>query len=386
MAKTRGGLGRGLNALIPSSTNNGYGMATASSPAWADPETEVEIETTEVLVTPSAAYTNGHATPEAAPQPEPATLEVKKSEQRKVGLSWVEITSIAPNPYQPRKHIDPVILNELADSIKELGIIQPPVVSYNPDFDESVLAELNGDEASHSDILDADGKNRRARYLLIAGERRWQASKLAGLTTIPVVLKESTPLQMLEMALVENIQRADLNPLEEAAAYRQLVTEFKLTQQDVARRVGKSRAAVANALRLLDMPTALYEQLSQGNITEGHARALLMVDHPLYQTRLLREILAQGLSVRQTEETARRYNALASTEKVLAVLEAEAKSQDEGRIADRETSDLESQLRNILGTKVELVRSKKGGKITIQFFSEEELASVYHKIVGDNEI
>ena len=167
-------------------------------------------------------------------------VEVKKSEQRKVGLSWVEITSIAPNPYQPRKHIDPVILNELADSIKELGIIQPPVVSYNPDFDERVLADLEGDEASHSDVVDADGKNRRARYLLIAGERRWQASKLAGLTTIPVVLKESTPLQMLEMALVENIQRADLNPLEEAAAYRQLVTEFKLTQQDVARRVGKS--------------------------------------------------------------------------------------------------------------------------------------------------
>ncbi len=383
MAKTRGGLGRGLNALIPTSTNNGYGTA-ASSQALAEPETE--IETAEVSVTPPAAHTNGHATSEAAPVAELPKTEVKKSEQRKVGLSWVEITSIAPNPYQPRKHIDPVILNELADSIKELGIIQPPVVSYNPDFDESVVADLNSDEASHSDVLDADGKNRRARYLLIAGERRWQASKLAGLTTIPVVLKESTPLQMLEMALVENIQRADLNPLEEAAAYRQLVTEFKLTQQDVARRVGKSRAAVANALRLLDMPTALYEQLSQGNITEGHARALLMVDHPLYQTRLLREILDKGLSVRQTEETARRYNALASTEKVLAVLEAEAKAQNEVRTADRETSDLESQLRNILGTKVELVRSKKGGKITIQFFSEEELDSVYRKIVGDNEI
>ena len=134
------------------------------------------------------------------------------------------------------------------------------------------------------------------------------------------------------------------------------------------------------------MPTALYEQLSQGNITEGHARALLMVDHPLYQTRLLREILAQGWSVRQTEETARRYNALASTEKVLAELEAEAKAQNEVRTADRETSELELQLRNILGTKVELVRSKKGGKITIQFFSEEELDSVYRKIVGDNEI
>lgn len=372
MAKARGGLGRGLNALIP---NSNAGISSVSL------DEDLESDLTEVSVAPIM----GDDAPVIASPVAPEKSETRKTEPRRVGLSWVEITSIAPNPYQPRKHIDPEALNELADSIKELGIIQPPVVSYNPDFDENALAvaSADGEDGADTEALDADGKNRRARYLLIAGERRWQASKLTGLTTIPVVIKESTPLQMLEMALVENIQRADLNPLEEAEAYRQLVTEFKMTQQDVARRVGKSRAAVANALRLLDMHPDLLQQLSKGLISEGHARALLMVDDRTYQTRLLREILDKGLSVRQTEETARRYNALASTEKTLAELEAATQAQREVRIADRETRDLEEQLRRILDTKVELVRSKRGGKITIQFFSEEELESVYRKLIGD---
>jgi ParB family chromosome partitioning protein len=376
MAKARG-LGRGLNALIPSSSN----MAAANNANNYDAD-EVASENNFV---PTEATNDSVATSSDA-----GNLDFRKnessSEPRKVGLSWVEISTIAPNPYQPRKHIDPEILNELADSIKELGIIQPPVVSYNPDFDPDALKQAQYTEDSSTETLDADGKNRRARYLLIAGERRWQASKLAGLTTIPVVIKESTPLQMLEMALVENIQRADLNPLEEAQAYRQLVSEFKLTQQDVARRVGKSRAAVANALRLLDMPKAIYACLNDATITEGHARALLMVESPRYQTQLLQEILKDDLSVRQTEEKARRYNALASTQTVLAELEAEAKAQRQIRVAERQTRELEDHLRRILDTKVDLIRSKKGGKITIQFFSDEELENVFRKIVGDYEI
>lgn len=376
MAKGRVALGRGLNALIPNNTNNNN--------SYADND---EIETPSVELS-SAPSNNGDNTledsnPATNDAPVSEKIENKGSEPRRVGLSWVDITAIAPNPYQPRKYIDPQVLNELADSIKELGIIQPPVVSHNPDFDEKVLNQVLQEGDNATDKVDDDGKNRRARYLLIAGERRWQASKLAGLTTIPVVIKETTPLQMLEMALVENIQRADLNPLEEAMAYRQLSAEFKMTQREIAQRVGKSREAVANALRLLDMPKELYKQLNQGNITEGHARALLTVEHQTYQLRLLNEVLTNELSVRKTEELARRYNAIAATKEALDEIVAEEKAK---RFADRETSQLEDQLRLALGTKVELQRSKKGGKITIQFFSNEELESVYRKIVGDFEI
>jgi ParB family chromosome partitioning protein len=376
MAKARG-LGRGLNALIPSSSN-----ISAANNANNYDDAEVASENGFV---PTEATNDSVATGDNVRNQDFRKSETN-SEPRKVGLSWVEISTIAPNPYQPRKHIDPEILNELADSIKELGIIQPPVVSYNPDFDPEALKQAQYTEDSSTETLDADGKNRRARYLLIAGERRWQASKLAGLTTIPVVIKESTPLQMLEMALVENIQRADLNPLEEAQAYHQLVSEFKLTQQDVARRVGKSRAAVANALRLLSMHPNIYARLNDATITEGHARALLMVESEHYQMQLLQEILKDDLSVRQAEEKARRYNALASTQTVLAELEAEAKAQRQIRVAERQTRELEDHLRRVLDTKVDLIRSKKGGKITIQFFSEEELENVFRRIVGDYEI
>jgi ParB family chromosome partitioning protein len=291
----------------------------------------------------------------------------------------VPITSIAPNPYQPRKHIDPEILQELADSIKVHGLIQPPVVSYNPNFEESALSET-------FDETDESAKLRRARYLLIAGERRWQASKLSGLTQIPVVIKETTPIQMLELALVENIQRADLNPLEEANAYRQLVSEFRLTQEEVAHKVGKSRSAVTNALRLLDLPEEILESINEGSITEGHARAILQVKDKAAQLRLLSEIILKGMSVRQTEETARRVNINLSTREALKEAEEAAKAEKQLRLAQMENREIEVQLQSALGFKVDLTRSKKGGKITIPFADDQELDSILRKITDNYEI
>ncbi len=291
---------------------------------------------------------------------------------RETGLIIVPLTAIAPNPYQPRKHIDPDVLAELAQSIRENGLIQPPVVSYNPDFEPDY-------QAQDQEESNPDKKERRARYLLIAGERRWQASKLAGVTSIAVVLKEASPVQMLELALVENIQRADLNPLEEAQAYRQLIQEFKLTQEAVARKVGKSRAAIANSLRLFDLPEPILESLYQNKISEGHARGLLMVHKVEDQYRLLHDIISKQFSVRQTEEAARRMNALAATAGYLPeVVQAHASP------AERETRVLEEQFKGALGARVSLTRSNKGGKLVIQFYSDEELDGLYHKIVGSD--
>lgn len=296
------------------------------------------------------------------------------SRERKSGLIMVSITSIVPNPYQPRKHIDSEVLADLAQSIRENGLIQPPVVSLNPDFDPD-YKETPGD---------ADGpvqKERKARYILIAGERRWQASKLAGVTEIPVVIKEATPIQMLELALVENIQRADLNPLEEALAYRQLMQEFKLTQEAVSQKVGKSRVAVANSLRLFDLPPQILDAVYTNKITEGHARGLLMLDRTEDQYRLLHDIIAKKYSVRQTEETARRMNAKAAIEGLLPSRERPRLSP-----AEMETRELEEKFMHALGSRVALTRSHKGGKLTIQYSTDDELEAIFARIVGSSEI
>jgi ParB family chromosome partitioning protein len=261
------------------------------------------------------------------------------------GLSEVAVDLIVPNPMQPRQALDAEALQELADSIREHGLIQPLIVTSIQD--------------TASD----------AQYQIIAGERRWEAAKMAGLTMVPVVVKEATPQKMLELALVENIQRADLNPLEEAAAYRQLMDDFGLTQEQVAEKVGKSRATVANSVRLLRLPDEIKRALAEGQISEGHARALLALNKEADQLKILEAIVKKGLSVRQTEEMARRI-----------VAGAQPRRRDEP--PSPETEALENEFRNALGTKVRLFRSKKGGKLVIQFYSEEELEAIYRIIVG----
>ena len=247
-----------------------------------------------------------------------------------------------PKPLQPRQSIATEALEELAASIREHGLIQPLIVSQQ----------------------DAETQ----RYQLIAGERRLEAAKLAGLIRVPVIIREATPQEMLELALVENIQRADLNPLEQATAYRHLMDDFGLTQEKVAERVGKSRVAVANSVRLLRLPDEIKSSLTQDQITEGHARAILALDEPDEQRKVWGVILKRGLNVRQTEETVRR-------------LVAGPKPRQPGQPPSPETRALEDRFRETLGTKVQLFRSKRGGRLVIHFYSEEELQALYDLMV-----
>lgn len=264
------------------------------------------------------------------------------------GLIDVPVRAIAPNPRQPRSQLDERALNELADSIREHGLIQPLIVV----------------------------RTSEEQYTLIAGERRWRAAQIAGLESVPVVIKDAAPQQMLEMALVENIQRADLNPLEEASAFKQLIEEFGLTQEQIAQRVGKSRVTVANTLRLLKLPEPIKARLADGLITEGHARALLIITDSLVQQRLLSQIVKHGLNVRQTEELVRRL----IEDHPTAVKKPSSGAPQRSSGAD--TRALEERMRRALGTKVILSRSKKGGTIVIHFYSEEELDAIYRRIVS----
>jgi ParB family chromosome partitioning protein len=257
------------------------------------------------------------------------------------GVTEVEVDSIIPNPRQPRRALDPEALQELANSIKEQGLVQPLVVT--------------GIEGG---------------YQLLVGERRWRAAKLAGLEMVPVVIREATPQQMLELALVENLQREDLNPLETATAYEQLVEEFGMTQQQVADKVGKNRATVTNTLRLLKLPDEVKDALLAEEISEGHARAMLRLRSEKEQAQVLKAIIKSALSVRQTEELIRSM-----------VDEPEPKLKTPEK--SPELRALEDQFRQALGTKVNLSRGRKGGKLVIYFYSEEELQGIYDLIVGD---
>jgi len=272
------------------------------------------------------------------------------------GVREVLVAAITPNPRQPRHKIDSEALRGLADSIKEHGLIQPLIVTPAPDSTELT-----------------------PRFQLIAGERRWSAAKLAGLERVPVIVRGATPQEMLELALVENIQRADLNPLEEAAAYRSLMDDFGLTQEQVAAKVGKNRTTVANALRLLKLPPDIQAALADETISEGHARAILTVTDAQKQKTLLRAVIDTGLSVRQTEEAARRAN---EPPKPKAQTASARRAAREEREMPAATRALEDDFRKALGTKVQVSRSRKGGKIVVYFYSEEELEALYEKVVG----
>lgn len=265
------------------------------------------------------------------------------------GVREIEIGAIVPNPRQPRHKINPKDVRELADSIKEHGLIQPLIVTG--------AAGVTGEEP---------------RYQLIAGERRWTAAKIAGLKQVPVIVRGATPQEMLELALVENIQRADLNALEEANAYKQLMDDFGMTQEQVATKVGKERATVANSLRLLKLPSEIQGAIVDGSISEGHARAIQTLADERQHKGLLRAVIEKALSVRQTEEAARRLN-----EKPKA-----RKKKGEDRELPAATRALEEDFRKALGTKVQVFRSKKGGKVVAHFYSDEDLEAIYEKIVG----
>jgi ParB family transcriptional regulator, chromosome partitioning protein len=266
------------------------------------------------------------------------------------GIRQVHIDAIMPNPRQPRSSFDADALEELAASIREMGLIQPLIVQQS---------------------TDPQDPGQPPRYQLIAGERRWRAARLAGLQHVEVIVKEASPQEMLELALVENIQRADLNPLEEANAYHQLAQEFGMTQERIAERVGRSRASVANTMRLVRLPEEIRQGLLDSRISEGHARALLMLDDHEEQSLAYRTVIKKQLSVRQTEELVRR-------------LKRSTGDTRQQRTRSPETVRLEQEFRDSLGTKVNLYRSSKGGKLVIHFYSEDDLQALYERLIPDD--
>jgi ParB family chromosome partitioning protein len=275
------------------------------------------------------------------------------------GILEVPIADIIPNPRQPRGAIAPESLAELADSIRAHGVIQPIIVTRN-----------------QAGNWDRTGTVQSNPYQIITGERRWRAAGMAGLTRVPVIVKEATPQQLLELALVENIQRADLNPLEEAEAFRALMADFGLSQGEVAEKVGKSRVAVANTLRLLRLPDPVKALLAQGVLTEGHARALLALPEDDSLVKAAEQVVARELTVRETEGLVRRLLAAAVS----------ASSEEESEVSQDpdlpHTRQLEDEFRRVLGTKVSLTRGPRGGRLVISFYSEEELQTLHDRIVG----
>ncbi len=259
----------------------------------------------------------------------------------------VDIDLVVPNPQQPRSVMPPEALEQLAQSIREHGILQPLLVTEVPGDAGTVI------------------------YQLIAGERRLQAARKVGLERVPVIVREATPQQQLEFALIENIQRADLSPLEEASAYDRLVSEFGLTQEEVGARVGRSRTAVTNALRLLGLEEELKASLARGEMTEGHARALLGIRDGSARREAWRQVVQKGLSVRQAEALARRSAPRRRSA-------ARASAAHPGPV-ESQTEDL---LRKALGTKVAVQRGPKGGTVTIHFFSDEEFDTIVNYLLG----
>lgn len=316
-SKRRPALGRGLGALLP-------GAKTSPAPAGEDDD----------------------GGDEAAPALPPGE-----------GLRTVPIESLSPGPDQPRKRFEPTALTELARSIETQGIIQPIVVSPLPHV---------------------AGQPRQ--YVIVAGERRWRAAQQAGLHHVPVVVREVDDDERLELALVENIQRADLNPIEEARAYAQLLQLRGWTQDDLAGRVGKDRSTIANALRLLRLPEKVQEMVREGQLSMGHARTLLGLEHEADIIALAREVARTSMSVRATEQAVRKHNATPPR------TPTGAEADDEGQRRKIIVKELEDRLRRRLGVRVKLRPKGKGkgaGTLEIPYTSLDELDRVLHVILRD---
>jgi len=296
-------LGRGLSALVSSAAP--VAVTPPITPlATQQPENTADLVT---AVTPSDATS---------------------------GVQYVDISRISANPEQPRVDFPEQEINELSESIKALGVLQPILV-----------------------------RPWQGSYQIVAGERRFRASIRAGLSQVPVLIKELSDRDTFEVALVENVQRLNLNPLEEARGYQRLMDEFNLNAQEVAARVGKDRATVANLVRILRLPAAVQDYLREGIITVGHAKAILTVKEPAAQTSLAQKVIDESLSVRALE-------AIVSRE---VILEEPKKPRVGKRIEASKFPEIEERLRNTLGTKVTIRRSKKGGAVELHFFSDSEL-------------
>jgi ParB-like partition proteins len=247
-----------------------------------------------------------------------------------LGIKQLKLNDIEPNSGQPRKHFNDEKLEQLADSIRQHGIVQPLIV-----------------------------KKEDNTYKIVAGERRWRAARIAGLDTVPVIIKDLSSKQVMEIALIENLQREDLNPIEEAEAYERLISDFGMTQEDISVTVGRSRPAIANSIRLLTLQEKLRSLVINGDITSGHARALLSIEDKALQIKAAEDIINKGMNVRETEKLVKRI-----------ISKREEKSPKK---LDEEYLAIEEKFREIFGTKVKLIKNNKSGKILIEYYSVEEL-------------
>ena len=288
------GLGKGLDALIPSAVNNDTNKKSDSK-----------------------------------------SKQDNKASEKKDGATLVNITKVEPNREQPRKNFDEDALEELSESIKQFGLLQPILV-----------------------------QDRKTYYEIIAGERRWRAAKKAGLKEVPVIIKNYTEQEIVEIALIENIQREDLNPIEEALAYKRLLTEFNLKQDEVAERVSKSRTAVTNSMRLLKLSDNVQQMIIDDMISTGHARALISIEDPEQQYLIAQQIFDEKLSVRDVEKLVKNLNKPAKTKKVSVT----------DKSMEAVYQDIEENLKQKLSTKVSITPKGNGaGKIEIEFYSHDDL-------------
>ncbi|NSC56125.1 ParB/RepB/Spo0J family partition protein [Dorea longicatena] len=270
------------------------------------------------------------------------TVESKEDAAAKSGVQVMKINEVEPNRDQPRKNFDEDALLELSDSIKQFGVLQPLLVRKRKDY-----------------------------YEIIAGERRWRAAKLAGVKEVPVIEKEYTDQEILEIGLIENIQRENLNPIEEAIAYKRLLEEFNLKQDEVAERVSKSRTAVTNSMRLLKLSDKVQQMIIDDMISTGHARALLAIDDPELQYTLANKIFDEKLSVRETE-------------KLVKEIKNPKKPKEKKPVANSFIyQDLEEKMKSVFGTKVSIVSKGKGkGKIEIEYYSDDELEHLFDMMMS----
>lgn len=318
-----GGLGKGLSSLIPqknSADENEYqysGFRQKSNSAIQD-EAQNKEENKKVS-------------------------NAKEAEPGKQGVIEVEVERISPNPYQPRVDFDAGKLQELAESIGKHGILQPLVVTVKQD----------------------------GNYELVAGERRLQASKKAGIKKVPVIIRDLDKKGKMEIALIENIQRENLNVIEEAKAYQKLKNEFGYTQEEVSKQVGKSRSVIANCLRLLNLPLEIRDALVEGRITEGHARSLLGIENPERQRAVFRQIISKNLTVRDVEKIAGEGE-----------IEISSYKRSAGNV-DPEVRKMENEIEESLGTKAKIKKKKNGkGDFLITFYSEEEFKNLFNKLTS----
>jgi len=273
----------------------------------------------------------------------------ENTEEEKGGVTMLRLADIEPRKGQPRKVFEPEALSQLADSIAANGVIQPIIVR----------------------------KAKGGFYEIIAGERRWRASKMAGLTEVPVVIMDTDDRKTAELSLIENIQRENLNPVEEANAYKILLQNFDLTQETLAKRVGKSRSAITNSMRLLELPPEVLNMLSEGEISAGHARAILGLVDKSETIDVAETVEEKGLSVRATEELVRKVNAAATAKPAVEIVR-----DDEGEV--NYLSELEKELRKKFGRKVKIFCGKKAKRIEIEFSDDNDLQALLAQIGGDN--